>query len=350
MQLLVLAAGEGKRIKPIVTSKFLLPFMGQTLLERVIDSASVLKPDQITIVVNPKDKAAVAKLFPKAKVVIQEKATGMAGAVEAAGTVLAGSIVVIDGDDLIDLKIIKNFKEQINKTPNRVVLTGIKSNLTGGYFDLQGESLKVMEKPKVRPSQWAKIVLDYFPKIEDFTVKLKDDYEAGLNQLENSVLVKAEGNFYQLKFPWQILDLTAGLLTGKNLIDKTAKVMAGTEIINSYLGQGVVVGQNCLIRDSIIEAGCVIGFGTEIARSYVGPKNWFHRNYIGDSVIEGESNFGAGAVLANFRFDHKTIGGSGREKFGAVIGRGAQVGVNASVMPGAMIDSGGLVWPGTVRQ
>jgi bifunctional UDP-N-acetylglucosamine pyrophosphorylase/glucosamine-1-phosphate N-acetyltransferase len=67
-------------------------------------------------------------------------------------------------------------------------------------------------------------------------------------------------------------------------------------------------------------------------------------------VVEGGSNFGAGSVLANFRFDHKPIGETGREKFGAVVGLGAQVGINASVMPGVMIEAGETVWPGAVRK
>jgi glucose-1-phosphate thymidylyltransferase len=352
MQLLVLAAGAGKRIKPIVTSKPLLPLTGKTLLEQVVDSASILKPEQIVIVVNPKDKATVVKLLPQVKVAVQEKPTGMAGAVLAAKAALAGPAVIVNGDDLIGREIFKQVKQQINNTPDKVILTGIKhrSGFSGGFFIQHGQTLKIAEQPAGQPSRWFKIVLDYFPKVEAFIRRLGKDYEASLNQIKNVIWFRAAGRFYQLKFPWQILDLTAGLLTGRNQIDPTAKILSHSEVINSYLGPGVMVGQNCLVRDSIIEAGTVVGFGTEIARSYIGPKNNFHRNYIGDSVIEGGSNFGAGAVIANYRFDHKTVGASGRGKFGAVVGRGAQVGINASLMPGAMIEAGQVVWPGEIRR
>ena len=359
--LLILAAGEGKRIKPIVTSKPLLPFLGKTLLEWVVENCQALKPDKTVIVVNSKDEAQVKKLFPKAKIVVQQKPTGMAGAVLAARTDLAGPTVVINGDDWLEVDILADFNRQIQKTPGKIILTGVKAKAgySGGYFALQGRTLQVIEKPAEgkRPSEWAKLVLDYFPKIEDFAGALaaahadKDDaYEQTLNTLDNSVLVKVEGEFYQIKFPWQILDLTVGLLKDKALIDKTAKIMPGAHVINSYVGPNVVIGHNALVRDSIIEAGSVVGFSTEIARSYVGPKNNFHSNYVGDSVIEGGSNFGAGAVLANFRFDHKPIGETDRDKFGAVVGKGAQVGVNASVMPGVMIEAGSTVWPGAVRK
>ncbi|OGD56453.1 hypothetical protein A3I57_01425 [Candidatus Beckwithbacteria bacterium RIFCSPLOWO2_02_FULL_47_23] len=358
MQLLVLAAGEGKRIKPIVTSKPLLPFLGKTLLEWVAEQASILKPVQTVIVVNPKDKETVARLFPRAKVVVQAQPNGMAGAVEATGTVLVGPTVIINGDDWIDAGIIKQFAGQIKATPQQVVLTGLKSKpgQSGGYFDLQGRILQVIEKPQQRPSDWFKIVLDYFPKVEDFAAQLKDDYEAGLNLClakYSYQLLKTTGEFVQLKYPWQVLDLTEAFLStfkGKAFIHKSAKVFPGANIINSYIGPKVVVGHNALVRDSIVESGSVVGYNTEIARSYVGPNNFFHSNYIGDSVIEAGSNFGAGAVLANFRFDHKPIGETGRAKFGAVVGRGAQVGVNASVMPGVMVEAGAMIWPGAVKK
>jgi bifunctional N-acetylglucosamine-1-phosphate-uridyltransferase/glucosamine-1-phosphate-acetyltransferase GlmU-like protein len=170
--------------------------------------------------------------------------------------------------------------------------------------------------------------------------------------MSGSVLVKAEGEFRQLKFPHQVLDITEYLLNqlvkDKSLVDKTAKIFPGATVTRSYIGPNVVVGNNALVRDSIVEAGSEIGFGTEVARSYVGPKSFCHTNYIGDSVVEGETNFGAGAVLANFRFDHKPIANTGRTKFGAVIGKGAQVGVNASLMPGSAVAAGGRVGPGAV--
>lgn len=358
MQLLVLAAGIGKRFQPLVTSKPLLPFLGKTLLEHVVANCQVLKPSQIIIVVNHKDKVLVAKLFPKAKIVVQPVPNGMAGAIEAARTLLAGQTVIVNGDDWIHPKIIKTFVQQIKTTPNKVILTGIKSQpgLTGGYFSLQGPTLKVIEKPteSKQPSQWLRIVLDYFPKIEAFISVLKstrsekdDVYELALNQLTDSLLVKATGKFYQLKYPWQILDLTAGLLTGKSMIDKTAKIFPGAQIINSYIGPKVIVGHHCLIRDSIIEAGTTVGYYTEIARSYVGPNNFFHTNYVGDSIIEGGSNLGSGARLANMRFDKKDIL-PGKPKLGAILAQGSQLGVNSSVMPGVTLGAKALLGSGLV--
>ena len=124
--------------------------------------------------------------------------------------------------------------------------------------------------------------------------------------------------------------------------------MEGAVIKNSYIGKNVVIGNNCLIRDSIIEEGSVVGYNTEIARSYVGPKSYFHCNYVGDSVIEGSTNMGSGSRLANLRFDEKEIKDTGKKKFGAVMAHGSKTGINASIMPGAIIEANQIVGSGIV--
>ena len=106
------------------------------------------------------------------------------------------------------------------------------------------------------------------------------------------------------------------------------------------------------MRDySHIGADCVIGYSTEVKSSYIGDGCWIHSSYIGDSIIGKGCSFGAGTVLANFRFDEQNIsvivGGeainTGRDKLGAIIGDNCKTGVNASVMPGIKIGPNSIV-------
>ena len=91
-------------------------------------------------------------------------------------------------------------------------------------------------------------------------------------------------------------------------------------------------------------------------RSYIGPKSWFHSNYVGDSVVEGESNMGSGARLANWRFDGKSVGlklkdkviDSGKTKLGAIMAKGVKLGINASIMPGVTLGEKAIVGSGLV--
>ena len=361
----ILAAGSGKRFKPLVTSKPLIPVGGKTLLEWVAGDLKAIGIEKLVVVVGASDKTAAAKLLPQAKIVVQEKpeGMGMAGAMLAVVD-LAGPTVVVNGDDLIDPAIFKAFSDQIGKSPEKIVLTGFKteSDLPGGYLEVKGsEVVGIVEKPQAgqRPSDYLNLVLHYFPKIEEFVKHLKsvksdndDVYEQALNEgLKHApaVLVKAEGYFQPLKYPHHLLDITALVLAKRldpeKLIDPSVKIMEGAVVKNSYLGPNVVIGNNCLVRDSIIEAGSVVGFNTEIARSYVGPKSWFHSNYVGDSVVEGESNMGSGARLANWRFDGQSVGlklkdkviDSGKTKLGVIMAKGVKLGINASIMPGVTL-------------
>ncbi|MBU1322744.1 NTP transferase domain-containing protein [Patescibacteria group bacterium] len=374
MQALILAAGEGKRIKPIVTSKPLIPFGGQTLLDRVIHNLKAVGINKFLVVVSPKDQDKL-KAYPT---VIQPQPNGMSGAVLAARSVLVGPTVVVNGDDLIDPKILTKFSQAIKTYQDKVVVTAIKSrpDLTGGYFDLRGPTLQVVEKPKEKqPSEWLKLVLDYFPRIEEFiaalksTQSLRDDvYEQALNQLGNLSLVKADGYFQPLKYPWQILDLAQLILTHylkpqthpSAQIHKTAvieglvQIEAGVRIMPYaiikgpvYLGKQVIIGDHALVRNSLIEANSVVGYKSEIVRSYVGPNNNFHANYVGDSVIEADCNLGSGATLANLRFDKKEII-PGRNKLGAIMAQASQLGVNVSVMPGVSLGAKAIVGSGLV--
>ncbi len=353
----ILAAGEGKRMWPMVTPKTLIPIAGKGLLSSVADDLKAVGIED-QIVVTSK---------------IQKKPLGMADAVLSAGN-LSGPTVIVNGGDLIDPAIFKAFSDQIDKTPDKIVLTGweTKENLPGGYLAVKGSKVTgIVEKPEedMRPSDYLNLVLHYFPKVEEFmrhlsAIKSESDdvYEQALNEgLKHApaVLVEAKGYFYPLKYPHQLLDITAAILKKldpKSLIHPSAKIMEGAVVKNSYIGPKVIIGNNCLVRDSIIEAESVIGFNTEIARSYVGPKSWFHSNYVGDSVVEGESNMGSGARLANWRFDGKNIGlklkdkviDSGKTKLGAIVAKGAKFGINASVMPGVTIGESAIVGSGLV--
>jgi bifunctional UDP-N-acetylglucosamine pyrophosphorylase/glucosamine-1-phosphate N-acetyltransferase len=76
-----------------------------------------------------------------------------------------------------------------------------------------------------------------------------------------------------------------------------------------------------------------------------------HFNYIGDSVIGSECNFGAGTKLANLRHDHASIKVCGkdtrRKKLGAIIGDHVQFGINCSVNVGTVIGEGAKFAPNT---
>lgn len=123
-----------------------------------------------------------------------------------------------------------------------------------------------------------------------------------------------------------------------------------------YVGLRAIIGNNALVRQSIIGGRSEIGFSSEVARSYVGPRCELHTNYVGDSVLAEGVHLGSGAVTANLRLDYRTIPGritdsqgvtrrldTGRNKLGLIAGAYAQAGINSSIMPGQRIGRDSIV-------
>ena len=103
-----------------------------------------------------------------------------------------------------------------------------------------------------------------------------------------------------------------------------------------------MVGHSALVvGPAIFGDNCVVGHCSEVARSIFGNDSRVaHFNYVGDSALGSRVNLGAGAKLANLRFDKKET--RGHQKMGAVLGDDVQIGCNVVLDPGVLIASG--VW------
>jgi bifunctional UDP-N-acetylglucosamine pyrophosphorylase/glucosamine-1-phosphate N-acetyltransferase len=114
-----------------------------------------------------------------------------------------------------------------------------------------------------------------------------------------------------------------------------AHVRAGTSI-----GKGVKIGNFCEIKNSIIMDHTRIE----------------HLSYVGDSIIGERCNLGAGTIVANLKFNDKTVRMRIRDmlvdtdlrKLGTITGDNVKTGINSSIMPGIRITSGATIPPGVV--
>lgn len=402
MKLIILAGGEGKRMWPITQEKYLLPFLGKPLiyhtLKRIKDAINF---DEAIIVTKESSKDKISQIASslgiKFQITLQSESKGMADAILSAKEYIKGDILVINAEDVLDESIYQDVLTSAADTQADVVFAGLHVNkyFPGGYLKVIGDKVQgIVEKPGEgdEPSDLIKVVVDYFKDgpalieyLQNVTSDKDDAYEVALSQMISDNLdirfTKYNGVWIPLKYPWHILDITAHFLSnieqqisskaqampagrqvsekafieGNVIIEEGARIFEGAVIKGPcYIGKNVIVGNNSLIRGSILEEGSVTGFNTDITRSYIGANSWFHTNYIGDSVIEGDFGMGSGAVLANLRLDDNTIRvgsekiDSGRHKLGLMAGKGSRIGVNASTMPGIRLGSNSLVGPGVV--
>ena len=100
----VLAAGEGTRMKSATMPKVLHPLCGRTMLGHVVAAARGLDPEHLVVVVgHAREQVAahLAEVDPAARPVVQEQQNGTGHAVRVALEALpdlAGTVVVVPGD------------------------------------------------------------------------------------------------------------------------------------------------------------------------------------------------------------------------------------------------------------
>lgn len=364
---------------PVETGKCLIPFLGKPLLFHNLKKIKETINGEYVIVASPDSRDGVEDVAKELglsyKIVIQKKPAGMADALLCAKDLVDGEILVINAEDILEPSVFQN------KFEGDVALTGlkVKKYFDGGYLKVEGERVKgIVEKPGEgnEPSDMIKLVVDYYKdgkklieyieKVSDPERSRRDDvYEVALSQMISDGMdvkfAKYDGVWIPLKYPWHILDITAHFLgsidqkiyPGKVIIEDGVKVFEGALIKGPcYIGKNCIVGNYSMVREANLEEGCVTGFSSDITRSYVGVNSWFHTNYIGDSILEGDFGAGSGAVLANLRLDNRSIRSgeidTGRSKLGLIAGKGVRVGANVSTMPGVKIGAGSLVGPGVV--
>lgn len=119
-----------------------------------------------------------------------------------------------------------------------------------------------------------------------------------------------------------------------------------------YIGANSIIGDAGIVRGSYIGPETVVGERTSVVRSIVGRGCNFHWDYVGDSLLGANVNFGGFVYTANVRVDNKSIifhpSGNRVEtdypSFGAVIGAGTRLGGNSGTMPGVLVGKDCLIY------
>jgi bifunctional UDP-N-acetylglucosamine pyrophosphorylase/glucosamine-1-phosphate N-acetyltransferase len=396
MKVVFLCGGIGKRMLPITEDKFFIEFLGKTLLEHQIERAGEAGLREFIIVSSPTNTRRIEQITAglsgvRIELAVQKEALGIADALRSASELFEGEIIIVNPNDIFDSSAYTDILTAYDGNSAGSYLLGyqVSDYFPGGYLlvDEQAYLKHIVEKPE-RGKEPGKLVnvmvhlhsnparlLEYIKQVK---TNNDDVYECALDSMaqeQQRIKVIAYDGFWQaIKYPWHIfgavryfLDKSEpyvspsaqvsprAVVEGKVILGDKVRVLENAVIRGpAYIGRNSVIGNNVLIRDySHIGADCVIGYGTEVKASYIGNNCWFHSNYIGDSIIGNDCSFGAGTVLANFRFDEGSIKArvqgklvdTGRDKFGAIIGDNSKTGIHASILPGLKIGPNSFVGP-----
>ncbi|MFX1418047.1 MAG: bifunctional sugar-1-phosphate nucleotidylyltransferase/acetyltransferase [Promethearchaeota archaeon] len=399
MKAVILAAGEGKRLRPITSlkPKPMIPLLGKPLLEHIILGLKNAKIDEILLIVGYRQEK-IKEYFEKAShylkvnidFITQEKYLGTAHAASyAKDFVKDDDFLMMYGDIFVDPEIFKfiHQKYEKNKYDGLISLIRVSNPQNYGIITLSSNNLvkDIIEKPT--QEKYAGDLANagififnqlIFEAIEKTPKSIRDEYEFTdsmqilINQFNGKIIGFTLDNYFwnDIGLPWQLFDVNKYLLDrisnqiigkieenviikGNVYIGKGTMIKSGSYIQGPcYIGENNLIGPNAFIRPySTIENNCHIGM-SEVKNSIIYSNTSVpHFNYIGDSILCENINLGAGTKISNLRFDNKNIKmningnlvDSSRRKLGAIIGPNSQTGINASIMCGRKIGENSII-------
>ncbi len=382
MQAIILAAGEGSRMRPLTAKmpKVMLPIAGRPLLEQIVLRAQAAGLDSFVLVVGYGADSVRShfgdgsSLGVRIDYAVQDRQLGTGHALMAAESQADDRFMVLNGDVLPDVGSLKEM------AAGGMAVSAIKVDdpkRYGVFVQEEGIFRSVVEKSDNPPSNLANAGIYLFNRSIFDDLRALPLSERGEYELTDALNRAASGepiriveldSWLEIGRPWDILaaneillkDLQPQILgkvepgatlQGNVSIGQGTVVRSGAYIVGPVLiGENCDIGPNCYIRPTTCIGNDVrVGNAVEVKNSAIMSGNKIgHLSYVGDSVIGERCNFGAGTICSNLRHDKGNIKSyikgqktdSGRRKLGAIMGDGVMTGINTTIYPGTVIESG----------
>jgi bifunctional UDP-N-acetylglucosamine pyrophosphorylase/glucosamine-1-phosphate N-acetyltransferase len=385
MQAIILAAGEGSRMRPLTSKrpKVMLPVCGKPILEQIVLRAKQAGVESFVFVVGYGADAVKlhfgdgSNFGVRIDYTVQNRQLGTGHALLAAEAKAEDRFIVLNGDVLPDAE---SLKSMTSIKGNAVAAKRVPDPSRYGVFLCDDGHMKsVVEKSKTPPSDLANAGIYLFDRaifdaLENTGMSERGEYELtdGLNALASKEKTKIKiielKDWIEVGRPWDILAANEKLmpnvrahiegeiepgatLKGMVSVGRGTVVRTGSYIVGPVvIGEDCDIGPNCYIRPSTCLGKNVrVGNAVEIKNSAImdGTKIG-HLSYVGDSVVGSNCNFGAGTIASNLRHDNANIKSyikglpvdSGRRKLGVIMGDNVKTGIHTTIYPGTVIESG----------
>jgi len=363
MQTIILAAGEGQRVKPLTLtmSKAMIPIANKPTIEWIIKAVEKFS-DEIIIVARKEQRDLIDyfSAYKNVKFVFQPKPLGTAHAIQQCEKHVEGDFFVFNGDVLTTRAEIQGL---MKKKPKAPLICGYKVSNPKEYGVLTMEGNYVTEltekpsKPKSNMINAGIYIFNekIFDAIEKTKISPRGEYE--ITDSIKILMANEKMRYHELKkwthvgLLWHLLEANQMVLEEYGtMIGKNVKIKPGAYIEKPVaIGDNSVIGPNCYVRNfSSIGKNCKVGNAVEVKNCIIMDNSFVsHLSYVGDSVIGRNCNIAAGTIFGNLRLDEKPIGmkvngqmmNSGKRKLGSIVGDNVKFGVNCTIMPGKKI------WP-----
>jgi UDP-N-acetylglucosamine diphosphorylase / glucose-1-phosphate thymidylyltransferase / UDP-N-acetylgalactosamine diphosphorylase / glucosamine-1-phosphate N-acetyltransferase / galactosamine-1-phosphate N-acetyltransferase len=300
MQAVILAAGEGKRVRPLTRSrpKAMIPVANRPIIEYVIEALLKNGIREIIVVVGYRKEQVTRflnHLDVPIEVVVQDKQLGTGHALLSAKSKIHDNFLVLPGDNYIDPSSIARIKD----LPNAMLVKEHPNPSNFGVVMLnEGHVTGIVEKPEYASSFMVSTGI-YSLTREIFShIKENDLTDAISSMIESGVKIHGipADDWQDAIFTWDLLKMNRRLL--HNLAPERDGTTSRQTIIQGAvrIGKGSTIGPNTVItgpviigNDCTIGPNCCIMPNTSIgSRVSVEPLT-----VIGDAIIMDDTSIGS---------------------------------------------------------
>ncbi len=370
-QAIVLAAGEGQRLRPFTVSrpKAMLAVADKPVLHYVIEALAASGIRDVVVVVGYRKEqvydyfGAGEELGVNIRYVVQEHALGTAHALKQAEELADETFIVLPGDNLINAA---TLKEIIAGEAPAVLVKRVADPSRYGVATLDdGGITGIQEKPPVAETNYASTGIYLFRKdVFRYAADVLDIPDAVNAMIADGLGFRAaltEGRWLDIVYPGDIITLN-------NIILQDVRNSVSGNIEDGAVIRGeVVIGAGTVIRAGsqvqgpvVIGSGCDIGpnacikpgssFGDNIV---IGPFCYVENSVFGDDVSLGPSSLvcnsviGAGCAIQG-RFTATGApglaaafaGSDARGEVGVIMGDDCDIEANVACEAGTVIGNG----------
>lgn len=326
MKALVLAGGSGTRLRPIThtSAKQLVPLANKPILFYGIEAIVAAGVTDIGIVVGdtaPEVMEAVgdgSRWGARITYIRQDRPEGLAHAVQIARDFLADDpFVMYLGDNFLIGGIttfVREFEEHLPDA--QVLLTAVEEPQHFGVAELNedGSLIRLVEKPKDPPSDLALVGVYLFsPRIHDAVRAIPRSWRNELEITDAIQWLIESGDTVRshvLKRPWIDTGKRQEVLEANRMVLETLETRIDGQVdALSRLTGAVQVEAGAIVENSVIRGPAVIGEGTRISNSYVGPFSSIGPDcVIEESEVEHSVLLAGAKLLGVARVDDSLIG------------------------------------------
>ena len=404
LAIIILAAGKGTRMKSALP-KVMHKLAGRPMIGWVMETAQALDPEKVITVIAPDQEMIKEEVAPH-PYAYQEKQLGTAHAVQQAKEELKefnGTVLVLYGDGpLYTPKTLRHFLKNIENAGAEFGFLGMTPEDPTGYgrmsADENGYITNIIEEKDANEAQkkiglcWTGVMAGKASSLFELIEQIDNNnaqneyYLTSLPRLaaseglktihalapiDETLGVNSRAELAALEAKMQERLRMQAMDNGATLIDPASTFLSfdtkiGQDVIiepNVMIGPGVTIADETYIyafshiEGAAIEKGAQIGpFARVRPKSSIGEKavvgNFIevnrstvqagakskHMSYLGDAVIGEKANIGAGTVIANY---------DGFNKHKTIIGTGAFIGTNSTIIAPVTIGDGAIVAAGS---